>query len=77
MIQKIKEHIADVETFSPKSLEELEQFRIKYLGKKGLLNVFFAEFKNVPNNQKKEFGQTINLLKTKAAEKVNSQKVVE
>ena len=76
MIQKIKEHIADVETFSPKSLEELEQFRIKYLGKKGLLNDFFAEFKNVPNNQKKEFGQTINLLKTKATEKVNSQKVV-
>ena len=76
MIHNIKEHIAEVEAFSAKSLEEVEQFRIKYLGKKGLLNDFFAEFKNVPNDQKKEFGQTINLLKTKATEKVSSQKAL-
>jgi phenylalanyl-tRNA synthetase alpha chain len=76
MIHKIKEQIAEVEAFSPKSLEEVEQFRIKYLGKKGLLSDFFAEFKNVPNNQKKDFGQTINLLKTKATEKVSSQKAL-
>ena len=76
MIHKIKEHIAEVEAFSPKSLEEVEQFRIKYLGKKGLMSDFFAEFKNVPNNQKKDFGQTINLLKTKAIEKVSSQKAL-
>ena len=76
MIHKIKEHIAEVEAFSPKSLEEVEQFRIKYLGKKGLMSDFFAEFKNVPNNEKKDFGQTINLLKTKAIEKVSSQKAL-
>jgi len=76
MIHKIKEHISEVESFSAKSLEEVEQFRIKYLGKKGLLNDFFAEFKNIPNNQKKDFGQTINLLKTKATEKVSSQKAL-
>jgi len=52
----------------------VEAFRIKYLGKKGLLNDFFAEFKNVPNEQKKEFGQTINKLKTVAQEKVTSLK---
>ncbi len=74
MIQKIKEHIAEVEAFNAKSHEEVEQFRIKYLGKKGLLNDFFAEFKNVANDQKKEFGQTINQLKTKATEKVTSLK---
>ena len=74
MIQKIKEHIAVVEAFNAKSHEEVEQFRIRYLGKKGLLNDFFAEFKNVPNDQKKEFGQTINQLKTKATEKVTSLK---
>ena len=74
MIQKIKEHIAAVEAFNAKSDEEVEQFRIKYLGKKGLLNDFFAEFKNVPNEQKKEFGLTINQLKTKATEKVTSLK---
>ena len=74
MIDKIKEHIAAIEAFTAKSQEEVETFRIKYLGKKGLLNDFFAEFKNVPNEQKKEFGQTINKLKTVAQEKVNSLK---
>ena len=74
MIQKIKEHIAAVEAFNAKSQEEVEQFRIKYLGKKGLLNDFFAEFRNVPNEQKKEFGLTINQLKNKATEKVTSLK---
>ncbi|MFK5982171.1 MAG: phenylalanine--tRNA ligase subunit alpha [Flavobacteriaceae bacterium] len=74
MIDKIKEHIADVEAFIANSPDEIETFRIKYLGKKGLLNDFFAEFRNVPNEQKKEFGQTINQLKTVATEKVNSLK---
>ncbi|WP_298509518.1 phenylalanine--tRNA ligase subunit alpha [uncultured Kordia sp.] len=74
MIDKIKEHIAEVEKFTTQAKEDIENFRIKYLGKKGLLNDFFAEFKNVPNEQRKEFGQTINKLKTVAQEKVNALK---
>ncbi|WP_108422436.1 phenylalanine--tRNA ligase subunit alpha [Flagellimonas amoyensis] len=74
MIETIKEHLSEVEKFSSTSKEEIETFRIKYLGKKGLLNTFFAEFKNVPNGEKKEFGQIINQLKTAATEKVNSLK---
>ncbi|WP_318343766.1 phenylalanine--tRNA ligase subunit alpha [Flagellimonas baculiformis] len=74
MIETIKEHLAEVEKFSSTSLEEIETFRIKYLGKKGLLNTFFAEFKNVPNGEKKEFGQVINQLKSAATEKVNTLK---
>jgi len=42
---------------------EVETFRIKYLGKKGILNDFFARFKDVPNEEKKEVGQLINELK--------------
>ena len=76
MIDKIKEHIAEVEKFTTQAKEDIENFRIKYLGKKGLLNEFFAEFKNVPNEQKKEFGQTINKLKTAAQDKVNALKEV-
>ena len=71
MIDKIKEHIEEVEKFSADTREEIETFRIKYLGKNGLLNSFFAEFKNVAADQKKEFGQTINLLKNTATQKVN------
>jgi len=74
MINKIKKHIAEVEAFKTKSKDDIEAFRIKYLGRNGLLNEYFAEFKNVPNAEKKEFGQTINALKTAATEKVNALK---
>lgn len=74
MIDKIKELIAEAEAFKAQTKEEVEAFRIKYLGKKGLLNVYFAEFKNVANDQKKEFGQAINTLKNTAQDKVNALK---
>ncbi|RUT69910.1 phenylalanine--tRNA ligase subunit alpha [Flavobacterium cupreum] len=70
MIDKIKDYIGEAEAFSTENAAELEAFRIKFLGKKGVLNDFFAEFKNVPNDQKKEFGQVINALKTTAEDKV-------
>jgi phenylalanyl-tRNA synthetase alpha chain len=74
MIDTIKGHIADVESFNTNKKEEIEAFRIKYLGKKGILNEYFAEFRNVPNEEKKEFGQVVNELKTAAQSKVNSLK---
>ncbi len=74
MIDKIKEHIEKVNNFQAGNTAEAETFRIEYLGKKGLLNEFFAEFKNVPNDQKKEFGQAINTLKNAAQDKVTSLK---
>ncbi|QLG45498.1 phenylalanine--tRNA ligase subunit alpha [Costertonia aggregata] len=74
MIDTIKKHIKEIEQFSADTAEAVEAFRIKYLGKKGLLNDFFAEFKNVPNEQKKEFGLAINQLKKVAADKVNDLK---
>jgi phenylalanyl-tRNA synthetase alpha chain len=72
MTETIKAHIEEVKSFQTDNKEQLEAFRIKYLGSKGLLKDFFAEFKNVPNEQKKEFGQVINELKTSAEEKVKS-----
>ncbi|PHO00863.1 phenylalanine--tRNA ligase subunit alpha, partial [Rhodobacteraceae bacterium 4F10] len=74
MLDKVKELIGEVNAFNTTSKEEIETFRIKYLGSKGILKDLFAEFKNVPNDQKKEFGQTINLLKNSAEEKVNTLK---
>ncbi|CAM4422180.1 phenylalanine--tRNA ligase subunit alpha [Flavobacterium terrigena] len=72
MIDKIKQHIKEAQAFTTEDKTTLEEFRIKYLGSKGLLKDFFAEFKNVPNEQKKEFGQVINELKNTAEEKVKS-----
>jgi len=72
MIDKIKEHIEEAKAFNTKNKEALENFRIKYLGSKGLLKELFTEFKNIPNDQKKDFGQVINTLKTVTEEKVKS-----
>ncbi|MBF4508158.1 phenylalanine--tRNA ligase subunit alpha [Flavobacterium sp. JLP] len=70
MIDKIKQHIEEAKSFNDKNKESLEQFRIKYLGSKGLLKELFTEFKNIPNDQKKDFGQVINTLKAVAEEKI-------
>jgi len=74
MIDIIEQHIKDVEAFQENSDEAIENFRIKYLGKKGILNGLFAEFKNVPPKDKKAFGQAINALKNAASAKVESLK---
>lgn len=74
MIDKIKELIAEAEAFKAQSKEEVEAFRIKYLGSKGLLKEFYGELKNVANDQKREFGLVINELKNTAEAKVNDLK---
>jgi phenylalanyl-tRNA synthetase alpha chain len=74
MIDKVKDLIEEVKKFETSSKDELEQFRIKFLGKKGVLNDLFAEFKNVEPALKKEFGQSLNTLKTEANAKLNSIK---
>lgn len=71
MIDKIQELIGEVDTFTSKRAEEIEQFRIKYLSKKGIIAGLFEEFKNVPKEEKKEFGQVLNILKNKAQDKLD------
>lgn len=44
-------------------LRDLEELRVKYLGKKGLITLVNAEIKNVPNEEKREFGQRVNALR--------------
>lgn len=70
MIDQIKKYLEEVKQFNTKSPKEVEEFRIRFLGKKGILNDLFAEFKSVPAEQKKEFGQIVNQLKNAATEKV-------
>ncbi|MDO5615814.1 MAG: phenylalanine--tRNA ligase subunit alpha [Cruoricaptor ignavus] len=70
MLEKIDELLKEVQNFSTTGKENIEQFRIKYSGKKGILNDFFEKFKEVPNEQKKVFGQRINALKQAVATKL-------
>ncbi|MGO2102252.1 MAG: phenylalanine--tRNA ligase subunit alpha [Psychroflexus halocasei] len=74
MIDQIKSHIETVKKFNASSEKELEEFRISYLGKKGILNDFFSKFKTVPNEQKKDFGKAINELKQEASSKIEGLK---
>ena len=71
MIDKIKSTINEISSFESNSREDVESFRIKYLGKKGIINKFFLDFKNIDNKQKKEVGQTLNKLKNVAHQKVD------
>ncbi|MBO4721429.1 MAG: phenylalanine--tRNA ligase subunit alpha [Muribaculaceae bacterium] len=70
-IENLKAQIADLKADSNEALEAL---RIKYLSKKGEITALFNEFRNVPNDQKKEFGQRLNELKALATEKINTLK---
>jgi phenylalanyl-tRNA synthetase alpha chain len=71
MLDKVKELIGDVKAFNASTKEEVEAFRIKYLGSKGLLKELFNEFKNVDAAVRKDFGQALNNLKNAATDKVS------
>ena len=72
MIDKIDENLSLVNAFDAQSKEEVEAFRIKYLGKKGILNIFFTAFKEVPPKEKRDYGQALNTLKNAVTEKVKT-----
>ena len=74
MLEKIEELLVEVSNFSTVSKDEIEQFRIKFSGKKGLINDILAQSKEVPNEQKKEFGQKINTLKQAVEAKLEDLK---
>jgi len=74
MIEEIEGKIKEVLNFSSNSSEEIEKFRIEFLGKKGHISRYFSEFKNVDNSQKKEYGLAINKLKSSTLEKIEQLK---
>ena len=65
----------EIDLFSPSNQEEVEQFRIKMIGKKGLITSLLSDFRDVPAEDKKEIGQLINQLKNRAIEIIESSKI--
>ena len=63
MEDNIKKDIQEIQDFKSDSIAEIEEFRIKFLGKKGLLNSYFVEFKSLESDQKKKLGSLLNELK--------------
>lgn len=72
MLEKIENLRNAVESLTASNKEAVEALRIKYLSKKGEISQLFNDFRNVPNEQKKEIGQKLNELKNLAAEKINA-----
>ncbi|OFX57667.1 MAG: phenylalanine--tRNA ligase subunit alpha [Bacteroidetes bacterium GWA2_30_7] len=71
MIEKIEKYIVEVSNLVANTKEEAENLRIKYIGRNGILNDLFDEFKTVPNEQKRSVGQAINTLKNNIQEKID------
>lgn len=69
MQQKITQYTSEIEAFLPANAEELEVFRIKFLGTKGIIKDLFDEFKSVSPEEKRVLGKVLNEFKKLAEEK--------
>ncbi|WP_341656598.1 phenylalanine--tRNA ligase subunit alpha [Blattabacterium cuenoti] len=68
-IEKIKK---DLQCFHMKTSNDLETFRIKFLGKKkGIITILLKELKKIPIQERKIYGKIINELKKEAKNKIN------
>lgn len=71
MLEKIKALAEEISRAEPKSLNELEEVRIRFISKKGIISQLFDDFRNVAPDQKKEVGKALNDLKTFALDRIN------
>lgn len=74
LTEKIDSLLGEISGLQAADAKALEDLRIKYLSKKGILNDLMNEFRNVPNDQKREIGIKINTLKSKLQEKFSELK---
>ena len=63
ILQQIEAYKSEMAAFEATTPDAVEAFRIKYLGTKGLVKSVLGEMKNVPPDQRKEFGQVLNEFK--------------
>lgn len=69
LLAQIEQYRNEIEAYEIKNPQELEAFRIRFLGTKGITKTLFGEMRNVPNEKKKEFGQVLNDFKLLAESK--------
>lgn len=74
MKEKIEQLIAVIAGLDARSAEELEAIRLKYLSKKGEISSLFNQFRDVPNEQKREIGQRLNVLRDMAQARMTELK---
>ncbi|MDE6491221.1 MAG: phenylalanine--tRNA ligase subunit alpha, partial [Muribaculaceae bacterium] len=71
MTEKIDGLMAEIAQLTAASQAEVEELRIKYLSKKGVISQLMNEFRNVPAESKRELGQKLNQLKNAATDRIN------
>jgi phenylalanyl-tRNA synthetase alpha chain len=74
MKEKISRLLAEIAIFEPENADQLETFRIQYLGKKGIIPALFADFKQIAPEERKSMGLLLNELKNKVQEKLDAGK---
>ena len=74
MKERIQSLLQQVNDMKAANAEELEALRIKYLSKKGEITELFNEFREVPKEEKKEFGQALNQLRQQAEARINEMR---
>ncbi len=74
MQEKINQYTAEINSFQSKNAEELESFRIRFLGTKGIIKDLFEEFKTVSSEDKRTFGKVLNEFKQLAEAKYQTLK---
>ncbi len=57
-----------------KSLNDLNELKVKYIGKKGIITLLYTKMKDIPNDEKKEYGMKINNLKSLFNDKYEEKK---
>ncbi len=70
MLDKVKSLISEVENAAVKTSEDVEKFRLKFIGRNNVINDLFEEFKKVAPEQKRELGPELNKLKNLAQTKL-------
>lgn len=74
MKEKIEKLLAEIAEFKAQREPEIEEIRVKLLGKKGVITQLFEEFREVKPEEKRELGQIINKLKVAATQKIEELK---
>ncbi|MBQ7509129.1 MAG: phenylalanine--tRNA ligase subunit alpha, partial [Spirochaetales bacterium] len=74
MREEIDRILAEIADLKCKTQKEVEEARVRFLGKKGEVTKLFDEFRSMDKELKKEFGRTLNELKNSAMAKIEELK---
>jgi phenylalanyl-tRNA synthetase alpha chain len=76
LLEQIEAYRSEIKGYEISNPQQLEEYRIRFLGTKGITKSLFGEMKNVPTEKKKEFGQVLNEFKEFAEAKYEQSKQI-